>query len=363
MQLSSHTPVRKRRRRRVAVAALAGVAVPVAGTLGIGLLAESLTTGGCSQPSAAAGAAAVPGGRGTVVGASLYGPPGVDPTVHGNSGAYATLRAGDIARLRSGGPLFWQLRPLSLVRVTANTDRSVIARVADWGTGGGPVNGHPRAVDLWWQTADELGLPGASGAWLGLVRISRPPASGAGNLLAQTPPAPVATDPQSVACAQLTAATLSLVPGGRARILPDGSAAAPADSPAQVKAAIAAANEIHTKPYPEPDTHYDGNLAHPWPAYDCSGSASYVLWKAGLHSQSADVSGMLENWGEPGPGRWITVYANSTHTWVVIAGLAFDTADYGGPNIPAGTGPRWRQDATGNLADGLQYVTRHPPGL
>jgi hypothetical protein len=47
----------------------------------------------------------------------------------------------------------------------------------------------------------------------------------------------------------------------------------------------------------------------------------------------------------------------------VIAGLAFDTADFGGPNIPAGSGPRWRQNPLGNLQDGLSYVVRHPTGL
>ena len=48
---------------------------------------------------------------------------------------------------------------------------------------------------------------------------------------------------------------------------------------------------------------------------------------------------------------------------MVVAGRAFDTADYGGPNIPAGSGPRWRSDPTGNLADGGDYIVRHPPGL
>ena len=109
-------------------------------------------------------------------------------------------------------------------------------------------------------------------------------------------------------------------------------------------------------------THF-GSLASLWPAYDCSGAVSFVLYQAGLHSQWPDDSGTLESWGLPGPGTWITVYANSKHTWIVIAGLAFDTADYGGPNIPAGSGPRWRQDPLGNLADGLAYVARHPPGL
>ena len=56
--------------------------------------------------------------------------------------------------------------------------------------------------------------------------------------------------------------------------------------------------------------HY-GPLSSLWPAYDCSGAVSYVLYKAGLHSVWPDVSGTLEHWGQPGPGRWITVYANS----------------------------------------------------
>ena len=108
--------------------------------------------------------------------------------------------------------------------------------------------------------------------------------------------------------------------------------------------------------------HY-GPLSTPWPAYDCSGSTSYVLYKAGLHDVNAQVSGDLENWGDPGPGKWISIYANSEHVFTVIAGRAFDTADYGGPNIPAGSGPRWRSNPLGNLQDGLSYVVRHPPGL
>ena len=104
---------------------------------------------------------------------------------------------------------------------------------------------------------------------------------------------------------------LPLVPGQAARILPDGTAAAPGDAPAAVKLAIAAANEIHTKPYPEPGAHF-GSLASAWPAYDCSGAVSFVLYRAGLHSLWPDVSGTLETWGHPGPGTWITVYANST---------------------------------------------------
>jgi hypothetical protein len=61
--------------------------------------------------------------------------------------------------------------------------------------------------------------------------------------------------------------------------------------------------------------------------------------------------------------RDITIYANSAHAWIVIVGIALDTADYGGPAIPAGSGPRWRTEPLANLTDGTSYVARHPPGL
>ena len=64
-----------------------------------------------------------------------------------------------------------------------------------------------------------------------------------------------------------------------------------------------------------------------------------------------------------GPGRWVSVYGDPGHAFIVIAGRAFDTANYGGPNIPSGDGPRWRTNPLGNLADGGNYVVRHPPGL
>jgi hypothetical protein len=176
-------------------------------------------------------------------------------------------------------------------------------------------------------------------------------------------------DPQAVAGAGCVAATLTggplrLTPGQTAQIDPrTGAASAPEDAPRPVKLAIAAANEIRTKPYPPVEEHYfDQYLGKPWPAYDCSGSTSYVLWKAGLRGIYATNSTGLESYGEPGPGKWITVYANSGHVWTVIAGRAFDTANFGGPNLPDGSGPRWRTNPAGNLADGSQYVVRHPAG-
>jgi hypothetical protein len=88
-----------------------------------------------------------------------------------------------------------------------------------------------------------------------------------------------------------------------------------------------------------------------------------VLYAAGLIGPTALDSTELENYGQPGPGRWLTVYANNAHAWIVVAGIALDTADYGGPPIPAGTGPRWRAEPLANLSDGTTYVVRHPAGL
>ena len=63
----------------------------------------------------------------------------------------------------------------------------------------------------------------------------------------------------------------------------------------------------------------------------------------------------METWGAPGPGRWITVYANAGHAYAVIAGLRWDTA-----GNSSGTGPRWHEDLA--AAAGGRFVARHPVG-
>jgi hypothetical protein len=154
-----------------------------------------------------------------------------------------------------------------------------------------------------------------------------------------------------------SAPPLTLSAGSKAHINPDGTATAPADAPAAVKAVIAAANQIIHKPY----IYAGGHASWIAPGYDCSGAVSYALHGGGL--LKAPLAVEFEGYGSAGPGQWITVYADSAHVFAAIAGLAFDTANYGGPNIPAGSGPRWRYNPTGNLADGGDYVARHPAGL
>jgi hypothetical protein len=158
---------------------------------------------------------------------------------------------------------------------------------------------------------------------------------------------------------------VALAPGPVARITRDGTALPPADAPAAVAALIAAGDQIDSRPYPEPDVHY-GPLSTLWPAYDCSGATSYVLYRAGLASVNAEVSGQLTHFGLPGPGRWITVYANSIHVFVEVAGIELNTV-HGDGTQPPGSGPRWQpaSDIPAQVAadTGGGFTQRHPPGL
>jgi peptidoglycan hydrolase CwlO-like protein len=137
-----------------------------------------------------------------------------------------------------------------------------------------------------------------------------------------------------------------LSPGETANFISESEASAPASAPAAVRAAIAAANSIATTPY----IWGGGHASFESSGYDCSGSVSFALHGGGFLSSPLDSTG-LETWGEAGPGRWITVYANAEHAWMMIAGLAFDTV--GGP------GPRWHPSPVDSPAG---FIARHPPG-
>jgi hypothetical protein len=132
--------------------------------------------------------------------------------------------------------------------------------------------------------------------------------------------------------------------------LVDGRAIAPPGAPAAVKRAIAAANQINGRPY----VWGGGHTSWFTRGYDCSGAVGYALHGADL-LVSTMVSGQLAHWGDAGLGRWITVYANSHHVFMVVAGLRFDTRD-----APLGvTGPRWHRASV----DPRGFVARHPAGL
>ncbi len=105
-----------------------------------------------------------------------------------------------------------------------------------------------------------------------------------------------------------------------AATLVDGRAVPPPHAPAAVKAVIAAADRIDHRSY---------------------------VWGGGHLG--------FRSRGEAGVGRWITVYANSEHVYMVVAGLRYDTRD----DLPGVSGPRWHRE----MVPAPGFSVRHPVGL
>ncbi len=128
-------------------------------------------------------------------------------------------------------------------------------------------------------------------------------------------------------------------------------APAPGGPPAQgddaIAKVVAAANEIATTPYV-----WGGGHGGRSGGYDCSGSLSYALAAAGLINGSLTSGGFM-SWGEAGPGRRITVYANAGHAFMVVDGRRYDTSAL------RGGGTRW----SSSMRSTAGFVARHPPGL
>jgi cell wall-associated NlpC family hydrolase len=132
-------------------------------------------------------------------------------------------------------------------------------------------------------------------------------------------------------------------------LTPNLLAIAPVNAPPEVQAIINAGNEIAHLPY----IWGGGHMTYEDTGYDCSGSISFVLAAAGL-LKGTETSGQLMSYGDPGPGKWITIYATRGHTFMYVAGLRFDTVAL------AEAGSRW---SNRSADDGGAFVARHPPGL
>jgi hypothetical protein len=134
----------------------------------------------------------------------------------------------------------------------------------------------------------------------------------------------------------------------RADVLKNGVALPPLEAPPEVRAIFEAGNTIARSPYKWGGGHgkWQDN------GYDCSGSVSYALAAAGLVSAPM-ASGPFMTWGKPGKGKWITIYTNPGHMFMVVAGVRFDTVARGQ------TGSRWINAPTSTKG----YVARHPPGF
>ena len=174
-------------------------------------------------------------------------------------------------------------------------------------------------------------------------------------------PASAAAQTSSTGGAQFSDPAPIVSPGAKATLLPDGTAAAPAEAPPPVQAAILAANKLVNKPY-----KYGGGHAKVEDSgYDCSGTISYALLAAKALRSPLDSTSFMR-WGLKGKGTWITVYSNPGHAYAVIAGLRLDTSAYAvssrvSQRYPTATqkGPRWRP--TSRPARG--FSVRHPQGF
>ncbi|HWI07157.1 MAG TPA: hypothetical protein VNT54_06535 [Solirubrobacteraceae bacterium] len=133
-----------------------------------------------------------------------------------------------------------------------------------------------------------------------------------------------------------------------AEVLKNGIALPPIEAPDEVRRIIEAGNQIARTPY------LWGGGHGKWldKGYDCSGSVSYALAAAGLLDGPL-ASGPLMSWGKPGKGKWVTIYTNPGHVFLVVAGVRFDTT------ARKQTGSRW----LGEMRSTAGYVARHPPGL
>jgi hypothetical protein len=182
---------------------------------------------------------------------------------------------------------------------------------------------------------------GLAGALFAGALTATSPAAGQSDETTTTTPVPGA--PAGTAPLPTSTATI----GAR------GKAIVPAGAPYSVARAIQAANKINRRPF----IWGGGHRGFKSKGYDCSGAVSYVLHAAGL-LRSPLVSGQLASWGSPGPGFWITVYANRSHTYMLVAGLRYDTSPLG-DWVDQGRGPRWRY----TLRAPTGFAIRHYPSL
>jgi len=162
---------------------------------------------------------------------------------------------------------------------------------------------------------------------------------------------------------------VQLTPGERAVLSPAAGhvALVPAAAPAVVQAMVIAGNELQELPY--------GTAGHPdprgAPSEDCSSTVNYVLYRSGVRPiaeivRENPLAQDYVNWGAPGPGRWVTIYATTAptaHVFIVIDGLRLDTSHDGtdvGPNRSE-DGPRWR--ILDHIPTWAHWSVRHPVGL
>lgn len=323
-------------------------------------------------------------GRWYEVGATEYGGPG-DPT-SGDYGAipnpgesylpshpdsFAELSVLDSNPANTGAFTFADANALSnLPYLTglrvAHDGRESLLLKRDVGYGQGPgqfiADGQPYRLDVWWQAAQPLGITKSA------VRVQLAPATGAAPTLGAIPASSEASGSgeAGAACAAAEGAgniPLPLTSGSQTKILPSGLAAAGEEAPTAVKRMVAAGNRLFGAGYLYGGAH-GTPLSQLEPAYDCSSAVSYVLHAGGVFGDYAEDSTELVSYGDPGPGRYVSIYANAGHAFMYVGGLRFDTVEApeydSGPNSGK-PGPKWRVSAS--VPNWATWTVRHPRGL
>ncbi len=98
----------------------------------------------------------------------------------------------------------------------------------------------------------------------------------------------------------------------------------------------------------EANEHISGSA---YDGLDCSSSVSMLLQLSGVNTPTLDSTEFM-SFGDPGPGRYLTIWANPDHVFVTLDGDDWGTSN----SIPYG-GPGWApQDTAG-------FTPRHLAGL
>ena len=283
------------------------IACGLAGTLALVLTASFLALTSISLIGAllAAGASCetgsgvtLPSGDGTIVAATVYSGSGAGAYGAGLARHYAFAELGlwsegdtnraHADRIGTALGLGRALAPFTALEIQAPDGRTVIAEKRDVGMGGPPIDGHPRAIDLWTSTRLALGLPAD---WSGLVRVSVP----ADGSLA-TEAAPPGSGPGVASSSEC------------------GLGSVPSSEAAQRIVQVARTQlGVHERPPGSNCTVY--GPCEPW----CALFVTWVWRRAGIEIPSLGFSGAIYSWAQ-GHTRVYSASATPQPGWAALFG-------------------------------------------
>jgi hypothetical protein len=300
---------------------------------------------------------------------------------HGRDPDLSCTQEGAVNSAGAGGPMQFLASTWAKYAVDAEGDGTpdrwspgdAIFSAANYLRASGAPEDYRRAIYAYnhaeWYVDEVLAWAGRYGAPPSASQRKGSPTSLAADPLAEGEEGSESTEGADVRLQDESPTAVGFIPGERAELDPgDGHLAlVPAGVPATVQAMVVAGNELQDLPY--------GPGGHPDPLgaseEDCSSTVNYVLYRSGVRPLAEilhenPLAQNYVNWGAPGPGRWVTIYASASptpHVFMTIAGLRLDTSHDGtdvGPNRYE-DGPRWR--ILDHIPTWADWSVRHPPGL